>query len=239
MTKLSPGNKNITEPVEVEATDLDIRDLDKATDSVSAEVTNTVSVTLDESIDVTLDEPIDTNSTIVSPTDDATGAVETIDYAHHEVHSGRHFTFSAYDSDLDIGGTLEFIVTTPDTTRWSHLVGTITGALHTDFEFFEDTTHTTGAAQNVYNNNRNSANAAGTTVHLSNDNNADGTLLFSTSFGIDTGSGNNLRTGGGGSRAENEWMLKQNTKYLFRLTSQATNNNCALVLSWYEHQQGS
>jgi len=177
----------------------------------------------------------DVNATVVSPIDTVSEAVEVIDYAHHEVHEGDHYTFSAFDSDLDDAAVLEFIVTTPDTTRWSHMVGTIIGALHTDFYMYEDTTHSTGAAQSVLNNNRNSSNTAGTTVHASGGGGADGTLLFSTSFGIDTGSGSNTRTGGGGARAENEWMLKQNTKYLFRITSHSANNNVAMILSWYEH----
>jgi len=210
VTKLSPGNKQPPSEVTIGG----------------------------QPISVTLDEPIDTNSAITSPLDQVSEAVEVIDYAHHEVHEGDHYTFSAFDSDLDDAAVFDFIVTTPDTTRLSHITGTIIGALHTDFHMYEDTTHTTNVQQSTPNNNRNSVNTAGTTVHTSNDDNADGTLLFSTSFGIDTGSGNNLRTGGGGARAENEWMLKRNTKYLFRITSHSANNNVALILSWYEHVSG-
>jgi hypothetical protein len=44
------------------------------------------------------------------------------------------------------------------------------------------------------------------------------------------------RSVGGGDRATQEFILKQNTKYLIRINNQTTNNNyMALKLSWYEH----
>ena len=167
--------------------------------------------------------------------DGSTHALKVILYEHAEVHSGSHYTFSASNGDLDAAATLDFIITTPDTTKWAHMVGSVYGALHTRFEMFEDTTHTTNVAQSIFNNNRNSVNTSGLTIHTSNDDVADGTLIFETEFGIDTGSGTNKRSGGGEARADSEWILKQNTKYLFRIESQTANNVVNLVLGWYEH----
>jgi len=268
---LGPGSKRHDEPievqtqdpVEVESTDLDIRDLDKSQDSVEAEVTNTVTVQstdldirdLDkaqDSVEAEISNTVTVQATdldirdisssqdsieavVTSPLDSATGAVEVIDYAHHEVHSGSHFSFSAYNDNLDTAGEWDFIVTTPDTTKWAHMIGSITGALQTLFEIYEDTTHTTDAAQSVFNNNRNSATSAGVTIHTSNDDASDGTRIFVTSFGVDTGGGANKVTGGGSTRGDSEFILKQNTKYLFRTTSNSDDNNVNLILSWYEH----
>lgn len=165
--------------------------------------------------------------TKVARLDAATHTMQTIDHTHHEVHGGSHFTFSAADGDLDAIEVMDYIVTTPDTTKWAHMVIRASGALHTRFELYEDTTHTTNAAQTAYNNNRNSATAATVTVHTSNDDGADGTMIFEDEFGVDTG--------GGDSRGDQEWVLKQNTKYLVRIDSLTDNNVVSLVLSWYEH----
>ena len=167
--------------------------------------------------------------------DSSTHTMQTIEYAHHEVHGGSHFTFCASDGDLDSGQVIEFILTTPDTTKWAHLIASAYGALHTKLEIYEDTTHTTGAAQTAYNNNRNSGTAATITINASNDDNADGTLIFSSEWGIDTGAGTNKKSGGGESRGDSEWVLKQNTKYLVRVESQTADNVADLCLSWYEH----
>jgi hypothetical protein len=43
------------------------------------------------------------------------------------------------------------------------------------------------------------------------------------------------QTRGGASDSRNEIILKQNTKYAFRITSTSATNNCSLVLDWYEH----
>ncbi len=167
--------------------------------------------------------------------DPATGTLQTIDYVHHEVHDGRHFTFSAYDNDLDTDGVIEYILTTPDTTRWSHIVFTFFGALETLFELYETTTHALGALQTSYNNDRNSSNTAGMTIHANGGTGADGTLIDAVSVGVDDGGGANRVAGGGASRGDQEWILKQNTKYLVRVKSGTDNNNCSLILSWYEH----
>jgi len=167
--------------------------------------------------------------------DASTNSFQTIDYAHHEIHAGSHFTFSATDGDLDTAAVMDYILTTPNTTSWVHLLASAYGALHTRLELYENTTHTTNVAQLTYDNNRNTANAAAMTVHTSNDDNADGTLIFEAEWGIDTGGGVNRTTGGGTTRSDAEWVLDQNAKYLIRVESQTDNNVASLVLSWYEH----
>lgn len=167
--------------------------------------------------------------------DPSTSSLQTVDYAHHEVHAGSHFTFIATDGDLDAAAVLDFIITTPNTTKWAHMLLHAYGALHTKAYLYETTTHGTDAAQTAYNNNRNSATTPTVTIHTSDDAGADGTLIASTEFGIDTGNGSNRVFGGGESRGEGEWILKQNTKYLVRIESQTDNNVVALTIAWYEH----
>jgi len=167
--------------------------------------------------------------------DRSTNAINIIDYAHHEVHDGSHFTFSTTSGDLDIATPLEYLIHAPNTTKWAHLLGTIYGALHTRFELFEGATHTSGIHMPVHNNNRNSTKQAGIIITEHAGNGADGILLFEAEFGVDTGGGANRVTGGGTSRAEGEWVLKQNTVYLMRLSSLTDNNVGSMTFGWYEH----
>jgi hypothetical protein len=169
------------------------------------------------------------------PFDGMTNALRVIDYAHHELHSGSHFTWGVTSGDLDDGGTMEFILTTADTAAWPHLLISVTGALDTTVEFFEDTTHTAGAAETSFDNNRNTANTAGMDINVSNDDGADGTLLLPERFGIDAGGGANRTASGGQARSEAEWDLRQNAKYLLKVTSNTDNNVVSIKLSWYEH----
>ena len=41
--------------------------------------------------------------------------------------------------------------------------------------------------------------------------------------------------GGGEARALHEWVLKQNTKYLLRITSHTDANVISVSFDWYEH----
>ena len=161
-----------------------------------------------------------------------------MDYAHHEVHSGSHFTYTYTDADFDIADAVEFLIVAPDTTRWPHMVIDVDAALDTIVQLYENTAaagHTINAAQPVYNNNRNSATVNTTTVNTHNDDGADGTLIFASAFGISTGGGANKITGGGATRGEQEWVLKQNYKYTLKVTSGTDDSSMSMKLSFYEH----
>ena len=167
--------------------------------------------------------------------DPSTNTLQAITYPHHEVHGGSMFRFWTYDADLDDTNTIDLIITTPNTTEWGHFEWEVIGALKTLVQLFEGTTHTPGAAQAIFNANRNSAHANTLTIHISNDDNADGTVIDGVSFGVATGAGINAVSGGGEGRGGHEWELDQNNKYLFRVTSGADNNNVTIKFSWYEH----
>ena len=167
--------------------------------------------------------------------DNNTQAVLAIDYEHHEVHAGSHFTFSAIDADLDIIDTMAFIITTPNTTKWAHMIFLVNGQLATKVELLETTTRGLGVTQLDYNNDRNSADTSGIAICIMGDGGSDGTVIFTDRFGIDTGVGIGKVAGGGASRGTHEWILKQNTKYLFRVTSATDDNVASVGLSWYEH----
>lgn len=165
--------------------------------------------------------------------DGVSSALMVVDPVHHEVHEGDHYKFCVINESLADAGQLRYILTTPDTTKLSHLVFDIVGSLKTKIQLYEDTTHTNGALQTSYNSNRNSSNLAGMTIHLALSDVADGTEIDCYSFGSSTIGVTGGR--GGQSRGDSEWVLKQNTRYLVKVTSGNNANNVSLKLSWYEH----
>ena len=168
--------------------------------------------------------------------DDNTKALTTIDHAHHEVHEGSHFTFSAF-STIGDADTMMYLIVTPNTTKWAHMIVDVTGALDTKTELFETCTHVAGAFQSDYNNDRNSSDTSMVNIRAVTQDGvtADGTKIFGSHFGIDAGVGAGRVTGGGSDRSEAEWILKQNTSYLVAVISATAANIVSLKLSWYEH----
>ena len=176
-----------------------------------------------------------------------TGAVKTIDYAHHEIHGGSHFT--AMHGVADIGDatspadmiTLTF--TTANTTKWPHMIllfQCVGGALCTVREGGSGGADPTGTVT-CFNNNRNSGKVsgikdiAGAVGKMSYDATADtgGTLIVNEYI---SGASTNQNKAGGGAEAgaRYEWILKQNTRYQVSITSTAT-VAASIVLHWYEH----
>jgi hypothetical protein len=98
--------------------------------------------------------------------DSATRAINTIDYAHHEVHAGNDFFVSIVDTDLDDTQTLNILVVTPDTTKWGHFRYRIRSTLVTTFQIYEGSTTTNdGTGMTEFNADRNSATAATLAVY--------------------------------------------------------------------------
>jgi hypothetical protein len=165
--------------------------------------------------------------------DSATDAVNTVDYSHHEIHSGDHYFIADFTS-LDTAGTIEFIVTTPDTTKWGHLVFSVQGTNQTEIDVYEACVETgDGTAITPVNNNRNSSNTSGLVVKYDPTTiSDDGTRLSGQKFGV---SGTPVTSRGGDTRRDDELNLKQNTKYLIRVTSLGDGNVISYRASWYEH----
>ncbi len=159
-----------------------------------------------------------------------TNSVQVIDYAHGELHEGRHFVIRDYMS-LPKAGTRDILFVTPDTPRWCHMVysyesndAAVVG------QFFEGpTVSASGTPALTVNRNRNSAYTAGLQIYYAPTVTATGTLLAARAVG----SGKNS---GGAMRDNAEIVLKQNTLYLLRITEgnvAATNLNWEF--DWYEH----
>lgn len=166
--------------------------------------------------------------------DTATHTMQTIDYAHHEVHAGSHY-YVTYPFTLDATtDTRSVLIDTPNTTKWAHMIWNLTGSAITEVWVYEDTTLTSTDAITVFNNNRNSTDSA--TVALYNY----GTIASSTDNGTliwhqKSGSATNQSRGSMTTRNDEELILKQDAIYRIHFATETTGNFCNIKLEWYEH----
>lgn len=165
--------------------------------------------------------------------DASTESIQTIDYEHHEIHSGSHYYIQGY-LELDDTDTFYIKIVTPNTTKWAHFVFDIksTGICTTYLDEAATGGMTGGAAKTPINNNRNSANASAMVIT--------GGVTTATSYTLrledDKWGANGFKeTIGGGSGRSDELLLKQNTTYLRSFISGADNNIIQFKASWYEH----
>ena len=165
----------------------------------------------------------------VADVDSSTHVLVTIDYAHHEIHSGNHF----YVKDVqDLAGTSNYdlIFLTPDTLEYIHLFFDFWHEQEGGFVITEDATvDNNGTPVVPVNNNRNSAHAPVLKVFHTPTNPGGGTVIYN----YQTGAG---KQGGGDKRPEDEIVLKRNTRYWMRLSNKAA-GNCLYDyhFKWYEH----
>lgn len=169
---------------------------------------------------------------VVIEDDSTTGSLKTIDYSHHEVHDSSHFFYKDI-ATLAANASTSYLIQTPDTTKWAHLTFSATGSAITQADLYEGGDLSgTGARQVIVNNNRNSNTASGLTIWDSCvDGTTNGTLIYAIKSGASAGAS---RSPGIAERS-NEIILKQNTKYLLRVTSGTNDNLTNLLLEWYEH----
>lgn len=163
--------------------------------------------------------------------DRITRALNVIDYAHHEIHAGSHFLYTDAIS-LNAAGSQDYLITVPDTAKWPHMIFILEGSAITQFDLYEGTDKNGTTLQTVGNSNRNSDNVAGVTVHKGvSGGSIDGTLIHTYKGGAAT----NQARASGSTRNDEEIILRQNTKYILRVTSGTNSNLINVNLSWYEH----
>ena len=166
--------------------------------------------------------------------DGATRALPTIDYAHHEVHSGSHYYISGFTTLSDTG-TLYVKLVTPNTTKWAHFKWDIESSGILETNLWEGSTGgmTGGTPVTPLNNNRNSTGTSGLTITSG--------VSVATSKGtkIDTHKvgGTGFKTVSGGSIGrDDEIILKQNETYFREFISGSTGNVISFKAYWYEHE---
>lgn len=170
----------------------------------------------------------------VDQVESTTNSLKIIDYSHAELHNGDHYIKRSYEV-LAKAGVKELLIVTPDTTRWCHmLIGIDNIDSSIVVEMFEGvTTSADGTLANSRNRNRTFTDNNTTLIYEDPTVTAGDTPANIIQDGY-FGAGKN--SGGGGVRDSEEVLLKQNTKYLIRITEQ---NIVATVINWsfdwYEH----
>lgn len=161
--------------------------------------------------------------------DNATNTLQSISYEHHEIHGGNHYNYCDYALNQASGAIIEFVMTTPNTTKWGHLTFSNYASEGATIELYEGPSGVTGGTSiTPRNNNRNSSNTSVMTLIKDPASiTSDGTRAA----GFLSGGG---RTAGFSTR-DKENILKQNTAYLVRITSLAVSNDISWCAEWYEH----
>lgn len=164
-------------------------------------------------------------------------AVKSIDYEHHEIHSGNHFFVQGYQ-DLSINQVLDFTWLMPNTTKWIHWTWEISTESETLWQVYETAIVTNALANSavILNSDRNSAVISGTTMKYEVQAdlataNADTNVATATLIGSGiSGTGKDS----GMSKKEHELILKQGTLYCLRATATAA-GFINFNMQWYEH----
>ena len=165
--------------------------------------------------------------------DSATHVLETIEYEHHEIHSGSSFTVS--DTVACSTTTVLWLITTPNSTKYAHMIFNLSSTGEATFLVTEGADRTTGAALDEMNRNRVGTPTVATTTVLrgaTGGSTNGATTLLNIRNGITNVGGKNIE--GGALRSSNEWILKPNTKYVISITTYAA-VYASILLNWYEH----
>ncbi len=188
--------------------------------------------------------------------DGATATLQTIEYEHHEVHSGSsfmtHFHNTTANSDDD-RSVIAF--KTPNTTKWFHIVETITASSPAEFFILEDPATLDldeGTEAIAYNRDRNNLTAstcipittaatAGsittyTEAQINGATLAGGTNIYHTVLA----GGEGPRAVGGTGRGVTRDNIKAKQGVSFIMQNIGANaNKHAIALNWYEHTNRS
>jgi hypothetical protein len=164
--------------------------------------------------------------------DDVTSAISILEYGHHEIHDGNHYLIDNF-LDLANNQVYDIILNVPDVAKRVHLVYEYYYEREGSFELWEGvTTDADGTLIPNYNNDRDSSSTAGLIITHTPTNPSTGSASLLINQWI--GSGRGI---GGTRRADQEKILKRNTKYLIRATNRAlgSENLFNYQLDWYEH----
>lgn len=165
--------------------------------------------------------------------DASTNTLQTIEYEHHEIHSGS--SFNTCDVQLVDTTTIKWQITTPAGTKYSHMVFNVAGNGEIYASITEGSDRVDGTAMAEINRNRvGTPNVAGTIItRTPTGGTTDGAVTLCQVRAGSTGvSGKTVS--GGGARGQNEFVLKPSTKYIASVTTYAA-TYVSIEFDWYEH----
>ena len=163
--------------------------------------------------------------------DTMSGNLGVIDITHKEVHEGDHYHVISRSTASDTQVANLMIKVPNDTDVTHHAVFITEASGEAEIRLFEGSTVGSGGTTlTKYNSNRNSANAS-SVVFVEDD------ATTSTGSQIDGGyiGGSGFKSVVGGETGNRiEWILKDNTNYIYRAESKTTGNVIYQKVLWYE-----
>lgn len=174
--------------------------------------------------------------------DASTETLQTIDYVHHEIHTGCHYYNEMY-VDAPASDVVDIRFTMPNTTKWTHMLISLQSQEEYRITLYENAPIiNTGTALLTFNSNRNSTNVSGITgfdyivnTNLTNAN-LDTDVSSATAIRGPYMIGSNQGNIEGKNRNENELIMKQNTSYCLRCENMISSvRYITWLLDWYEH----
>ena len=184
--------------------------------------------------------------------DASTNTLQTIEYEHHEIHSGSSFTCFFQDTVTDTDNRTIVTFKTPSGTKYIHIVVSVSATAISVARIREAPTYTDDAGVTLAIHNRNrvgtptgsivldtsqspdTAGSATSYVHdTANPPAEDGTIIAEIPLGSATSP---VKSVGGTTRGQQELVLKPATLYSFEIKSiDASDNTHWIELDWYEH----
>ena len=172
----------------------------------------------------------------IARVDEMTQTLQTITYAHHEIHGGGMYR-SGFSDTLLADATVDISVLTPSNGKQMHLEVDIDSANAINVWLYEDTEITANGTPIVpLNANRNSKKTTSVEAFLLN-----GTVVTTNATILahrQVGSTGERKEGwaGGGGATRSEWVLRENAWYTFRVDElSGSDQHVSLRMEWYEH----
>jgi len=167
--------------------------------------------------------------------DASTHGINTVDYAHHEVHAGRGYR-AGFAFNLANGNTASFACTTPAVGgREMHLTIELHMTSNGTFTWYEDcTSYSGGTVITPMQHNRNSSNTSDLTdvqrgaTGSSPITRTGGTGILSVDFAVARDVNPSRKNG-------NEFIVKSGSKNVMEYVNGVNANFVQLILEWYEH----
>src|SRR4030042_4242817 len=152
--------------------------------------------------------------------DPSNECITTIDYEQYKINSGDHYNVSDYSLSTASGTNIDFIITTPDSTIYSHMKCNVSSSKGALVQEYTDTSGVSGGTPiTIYNNNENSINTTDLTITRD---------PVSIAFSGNIKNKEIVNINGSFINKDKENILLRNTIHLFRITSKDNSND----ISW-------
>ena len=163
--------------------------------------------------------------------DKTTRALVAIDSATSKTHDGNRYYVSGYDT-FDANEAIAFVTTTPDTDTWIHMRFAIQATGATTLNVYKDASADNDGTNILPTNfNANSSNTSVLVVSADPTITDDGTPVYSEAFGY---TNTPAQRAPGILTSKAELVLKQDSKYIWYISSDSATNVISYLGYWSE-----